>query len=162
MMTIADIVTQIKYYQTPHVCVTGGEPLAQGTCLELLNALIKYSYQVSLETSGSIDISAVNTKVNIIMDLKTPSSLESNSNLLSNIRLLKTKDEAKFVISNQKDFAWSVAMIKQYQFNCEILFSAVANELESQQLAQWILDNRLIVRFQTQLHKTLWGDVAGK
>lgn len=162
MLTIEQIIAKIVPYQTPYVCVTGGEPLAQNNCYDLLDSLALADYKVSLETSGSIDIVAVNAKVSIIMDLKTPSSGEKNNNKYTNIPLLKPKDSVKFVIGNRADFDWSMEKITQYQFNCEVLFSPVQESLNPTQLADWILDAQLNVRMQVQLHKLLWGDVAGK
>lgn len=162
MLSIEEILQQISPYKTPYVCITGGEPLAQKNCLNLLDVLVGQNYQVSLETSGSIDISKVNQKVMIVMDIKTPSSGESDKNLFSNIKYLKEKDEVKFVIGNHEDFDWSAHKIKQYHFNSEVLFSPVMDVQNETQLAEWILEKQLKVRLQIQLHKQLWGDVAGK
>ena len=162
MMAIEDIMTKVGQYNTPYVCVTGGEPLAQNNCFALLDTLVLADYRVSLETSGSIDILPVNKAVSVVMDLKTPSSGEEKSNKYSNIKFLKQKDSVKFVIGNKVDFDWSVKKIADYDFACEVLFSPVKETLSPTQLANWILNKQLNVRLQVQLHKLLWGDVAGK
>lgn len=161
MFSIDEILAMISNYNTSFVCVTGGEPLAQNNCLVLLDALIAKGYQVSLETSGSIDISSVNKKVMVVMDVKTPSSGEEKSNLISNIGLLKPQDEVKFVIANRADFDWSVEFLDQHHFASLVLFSPVADSLSPAQLAKWILNTQLNVKLQLQLHKVLWGNKRG-
>lgn len=161
IQTITQILKTVSSHHTPFVCVTGGEPLAQKNCPALLDALVNKGYQVSLETSGSIDISAVNDDVMIVMDVKTPASGEEKNNLLSNIKLLKPKDEVKFVIANKTDFNWSVEFLNQHHFNCQILFSPITERLKPAQLAKWILDKQLNVKLQLQLHKILWGNKLG-
>ena len=163
MLSIEQIMTQVKQYNTPYVCVTGGEPLAQKNCLDLLDVLAGKDYQVSLETSGSIDISKVNQAVMIVMDIKTPSSGESDKNLFSNINYLKGNDEVKFVIGNKEDFHWAIQIIKTNDLKAGILFSPIADILNPTQLADWILAANLnTVRLQIQLHKYLWDGIKGK
>ena len=161
-LTIDEILTEVKKYNTRYVCVTGGEPLAQINCHVLLDALIKDDYKVSLETSGSIDITDVNPGVSIVMDVKTPSSGESKQNKYDNIDKLKTKDQLKFVIGSKEDFDWSVDILNKYPTLAGVLFSPVFDEITPTQLADWILDKQLNVRMQVQMHKLLWGDEPGK
>ena len=161
-LTIDEILTEVKKYNTSYVCVTGGEPLAQINCHVLLDALIKDDYKVSLETSGSIDIADVNPSVSIVMDVKTPSSEESKQNKYDNIDKLKTKDQLKFVIGSKEDFDWSVDILNKYPTLAGVLFSPVFDEITPTQLADWILDKQLNVRMQVQMHKLLWGDEPGK
>lgn len=161
-LTIDEILDEIKQYKTPYVCVTGGEPLAQINCHVLLDALIKVNYQVSLETSGSIDIAEVNPAVSIVMDIKTPTSDESKHNKYDNIEKLKEKDQLKFVIGSKADFDWSVECLNQYPTQAGVLFSPVFGEVTPTQLADWILDKQLNVRMQVQMHKLLWGDEPGR
>jgi len=162
MLSIDEILVEVKQYNTKYVCVTGGEPLAQINCHILLDALIKDSYQVSLETSGSIDISEVNPGVSIVMDVKTPSSNESKHNKYENIANLKAKDQLKFVIGSIDDFDWSVDIMNQYPTEAGVLFSPVFDVVTPTQLANWILDKQLNVRMQVQMHKLLWGDEPGR
>ena len=162
MLSIKEILAEVKQYNTRYVCVTGGEPLAQINCHVLLDALIKDSYQVSLETSGSIDISEVNPGVSIVMDVKTPSSDESKHNKYENIANLKAKDQLKFVIGSIDDFDWSVDIMNQYPTQAGVLFSPVFDVVTPTQLADWILDKQLSVRMQVQMHKLLWGDEPGR
>ncbi len=157
-LSIMQILATIKPYQTRYVCVTGGEPLAQKNTLELLNALIAQHYQVSLETSGSIDIAAVNPKVSIVMDVKTPDSGESEQNRLGNLALLRAKDQLKFVIGSRADFEWCADFLQNHSHQAEVLFSPVFEQVNPRDLAQWILDEKLRVRLQIQLHKLLWGE----
>jgi 7-carboxy-7-deazaguanine synthase len=162
MLSINEILAEVKQYNTRYVCVTGGEPLAQIDCHVLLDALIKDDYQVSLETSGSIDIGAVNSGVSIVMDVKTPSSNESKHNKYDNIAKLEVKDQLKFVIGSKADFDWSVDIINQYPTEAGVLFSPVFDTVTPTQLADWILSKQLNVRMQVQMHKLLWGDEPGK
>ncbi len=163
-LTIDEIIEQVKSYATSYVTVTGGEPLAQKNCFQLLAKLADNSFSVSLETSGAIDIANVDSRITKVMDLKTPSSNEEQRNLYQNIEYLDAKDQAKFVIANQKDYVWSKTLLEKYQLNtrCEVLFSPCADSQDYCQLAEWILADQLPVRFQLQLHKILWGNVAGK
>jgi 7-carboxy-7-deazaguanine synthase len=146
-----------------HVTVTGGEPLAQKACIGLLTALCDAGYSVSLETSGALDIAAVDRRVKRVMDLKTPSSGEVDRNLWSNIELLTGQDEVKFVIADREDYDWSKSIIEEHALaeRCGVLFSPVYEALEARTLADWIVADRLPVRFQVQLHKLLWGDKPG-
>jgi 7-carboxy-7-deazaguanine synthase len=142
--------------------VTGGEPMAQSNCLKLLDSLIEAGYKVSMETSGSIDITPVNSKVSIVMDIKTPSSTEEKQNRYENLSVLQSKDQLKFVIASRSDFDWSCDLLKKNQVKSEVLFSPVYESLEPFQLADWILEKKINVRLQVQLHKILWGDQKGK
>jgi 7-carboxy-7-deazaguanine synthase len=162
MLSIDEILAEVKQYNTRYVCVTGGEPLAQIDCHVLLDALVKEGQQVSLETSGSIDISAVNSAVSIVMDVKTPSSNESKHNKYDNIAKLQAKDQLKFVIGSKADFDWSVDTLDQYPTKADVLFSPVFDAITPTQLADWILDKQLNVRMQVQMHKLLWGDEPGR
>ena len=162
LLSIDEIMSDVEQYNTSYVCVTGGEPLAQKSSLQLLDALVQKNYQVSLETSGSIDITPVNPQVSIVMDIKTPSSGESEQNLLDNIAQLQAKDQLKFVIGSREDFDWSVALLEKHPSSAEVLFSPVFGAVEPRELAQWILDQQLNVRLQVQLHKLLWGDEQGR
>lgn len=162
-LTLDAILRQVKSHQGRYVTVTGGEPLAQKACASLLVQLCDQGYQVSLETSGALSIAGLDPRVSVVMDLKTPASGECDRNLYENIALLKQRDQVKFVISNKQDFRWSVEQLGRYKLadKCEILFSPVHGEQDPAQLAQWILEENLPVRFQIQLHKLLWGDRAG-
>jgi 7-carboxy-7-deazaguanine synthase len=155
---------QVSRYKTRFVTVTGGEPLAQKACLELLERLCDQDYQVSLETSGALDVSAVDARVVKVMDLKTPASGEVEKNLYSNIEHLTPRDEIKFVICNRDDYEWSKAFVDQNQLSerCGVLFSPVQGDLSATDLANWIIEDQLPVRFQIQLHKYLWGNEAGR
>ena len=161
-LSIEQILTEISKYKTHYVCVTGGEPMAQSNCLGLLDTLIEKGYKVSMETSGSIDISRVNKNVSIVMDLKTPSSTEQHQNRYENIALLENKDQLKFVIASRLDFDWCCSILEDYEILSDILFSPVYESLKPAQLADWILEKQLNVRLQVQLHKILWGDEKGK
>jgi len=161
-LSIASIMEQVEKYNTHYVCVTGGEPMAQRNCLILLDTLIEAGYKVSMETSGSIDISPVNKKVSVVMDLKTPSSTEQSQNRYENIALLESKDQLKFVIASRLDFDWCCDILQNYSVDSEVLFSPVYESLKPVELADWILEKQLNVRLQVQLHKILWGDTKGK
>ncbi len=163
-LSASEILDQIKQYSTSYVTVTGGEPLVQKNCLDLLTLLLDRNYKVSLETSGAIDISPVDSRTKIILDLKTPASNESDKNIYTNIQHIKSDDEIKFVICNRNDYEWSKDIIKKYNLSdkCVVLFSNSHHELNATDLANWIIDDQLPVRMQTQLHKYLWGDVPGK
>ncbi len=162
LLSVDEIMAKVKQYNVPYICVTGGEPLAQINCHILLDALIKDEYLVSLETSGSIDIGEVNPGVSIVMDVKTPSSNESDQNLYDNIEKLQTKDQLKFVIGSRQDFDWSVDIMNQHSTTAGVLFSPVFDQITPTQLAGWIIESRLNVRMQVQMHKLLWGDEKGK
>jgi 7-carboxy-7-deazaguanine synthase len=161
---IADIILQAAQYGTQYITVTGGEPLAQPACLELITQLLDKGFIVSLETSGAIDVSTVDSRTVKIMDLKTPGSGELGKNFYQNIYHLNKKDQVKFVIGNNEDYNWSKAIITKYALpdRCEILFSPVMGQQNPTELAEKILQDRLPVRFQIQLHKLLWDDAQGK
>jgi 7-carboxy-7-deazaguanine synthase len=161
---IAEIITQAEQYGTKYITVTGGEPLAQQACFELITQLLDKGFIVSLETSGAIDLSAVDSRVVKVMDLKTPSSGESSKNLYQNIFHLNYQDQVKFLIGNDEDYNWSKSAINEYELSgrCEILFSPVMGQQNPTELAEKILQDRLPVRFQIQLHKLLWDDAQGK
>jgi len=158
------IIAQAEQYGTPYITVTGGEPLAQPGCLELMTKLLDKGYVVSLETSGALDVSKVDQRVIKVMDLKTPSSGELSRNCYQNIEYLTAKDQVKFVIGNDSDYDWSKSILTEYDLPnlCEILFSPVMGQQNPTELAEKILKDRLPVRFQLQLHKILWDDAQGK
>ena len=161
---ISDIVAEVAGYQPRYVTVTGGEPLAQNSCRELLTALCDLNVEVSLETSGAMDISNIDPRVVRVMDLKTPASNEDSKNRYSNLDLLTEKDQLKFVICDRDDYDWSVAKLAEYDLpqRCEILFSPVHGDLNPTDLAEWIITDNLPVRMQIQLHKYLWQDAQGR
>jgi len=163
-MHFDEIFTQIRNYGTPYVCVTGGEPLAQKRCPEFLRMLCDQGFQVSLETSGAIDISQADRRVSRVMDLKTPGSGEEEKNLWSNLDELTSNDQIKFVLCSRVDYEWARAQVRERKLDdcCDLLFSPVWGQVEARDLADWILEDQLPVRFQLQLHKILWGDVPGK
>ena len=162
--TLDDILAEVAGHGLRHVCVTGGEPLAQKGCLALLAALYDAGHDVSLETSGALDVSAVDPRVVKVMDLKTPASGECDRNLYTNIDHLHPQDQVKFVIADEADYLWSRDVLRSRNLNarCEVLFSPVAGQLAPALLADWILRDRLDVRFQLQLHKLLWGGEPGR
>lgn len=158
-----EILEKVASYQAQYVCVTGGEPLAQKGCHELLKMLCDAGYKVSLETSGAMDISQVDQRVSVIMDIKTPGSGEASKNLWGNIEHLSAKDEVKFVLVDRADYEWAKQVLNQYALTdkCPVLFSPVYKTLPSADLAAWVLEDHLPVRMQVQLHKILWGEKAG-
>jgi len=162
--SLADIERKVAEYSARYVTVTGGEPLAQPACRELLRRLAERGYQVSLETGGAIDISGIDPRVSVVMDLKTPGSGEAARNHYENIAILKSADQVKFVICDRADYDWSRAKLAEYDLTsrCEVLFSPAYGQLDPAALADWILADRLAVRLQVQLHKLLWGDVPGR
>ena len=159
-----DILAEIRKYETPYVCVTGGEPLAQKRCAELLKLLCDEGFRVSLETSGAIDISQADQRVSRVMDLKTPGSGEVEKNLWSNLDELCGNDQIKFVICSREDYEWAGEQLHRRKLAgyCEVLFSPAWGRVDAEELAGWILEDHLPVRFQLQLHKILWGDTPGK
>jgi 7-carboxy-7-deazaguanine synthase len=163
-MSLADIIADVEQYGCQYITVTGGEPLAQPACLELMRQLVDQDYKVSLETSGALDVSTVDKRVVKVMDIKTPSSGEVDKNLYTNINCLTAQDQVKFVIGNDEDYQWSKAILNEYNLlnRCEILFSPVMEQQNPTELAEKILRDRLAVRFQIQLHKLLWDDAQGK
>ena len=161
---IADILAEVARHPTRHVCVTGGEPLAQKECPALLQALCDAGYDVCLETSGALDISTNDPRVARIMDLKAPGSGEEARNLLSNIPLLTLRDELKLVLASEADYEWAKARIAEYHLTerCPVLLAPVQGQLKPADLAAWILRDRLPVRMQVQLHKVIWGNEPGR
>ncbi|MET0089962.1 MAG: 7-carboxy-7-deazaguanine synthase QueE [Candidatus Thiodiazotropha sp.] len=162
--TLDEILDQVAAFQTSRVCVTGGEPLAQAACIELLTRLCDVGYRVSLETSGALDVANVDPRVERVIDLKTPGSGEAEKNRLANLQVLRPADQIKFVIADREDYEWSREMLTTHRLaqQCEVLFSPVHGDLEPARLAEWILEDRLEVRFQMQLHKWLWGEQPGR
>lgn len=163
-LELPEIIQQIKQYNTQYVCVTGGEPLAQRNCGELLKHLCDGGYSVSLETSGALDIAEVDARVHRIMDIKTPDSGEESKNRYENIEQLCSRDEVKFVLCSRSDYDWANSIIKKYSLldKCQVLFSPVHSGLLAQTLADWIIADQLNVRFQLQLHKYLWDNEPGR
>ena len=163
-ISFENILAEVKKYNTKYVTVTGGEPLAQKKCIDLLKLLCDEGYEVSLETSGALDISAVDERVSRVMDLKTPASKEEDKNLYSNLKLITHHDQLKFVICDRNDYDWAVNKIKEYDLLSlsEVFFSTSHEQLKPHQLADWIIEDQLKVRFQMQLHKYLWNDEPGR
>ena len=162
--TIDDILAQVAGYSPRYICVTGGEPLAQPNCLALLSALCDAGYEVSLETSGAMPVEQVDARVSKVVDLKTPASGEQHRNLMDNLAHLGLNDQIKFVICDRVDYDWARFQLDQYRLNervGEVLFSPSFEQLPARQLADWIVEDNLPVRFQLQLHKLLWQDAAG-
>ncbi len=164
IMSLADIRARIGTIGCPNVCVTGGEPLAQKACLPLLTALCDAGYSVSLETSGALDIAGVDARVSRIVDLKAPDSGEVAKNLWANIDLLTPNDEIKLVLASAADYQWARRMLAEHRLadRCPVLLSPVTGRLDPAALAEWILRDQLPVRFQLQLHKTIWGGERGR
>ena len=162
--TVESILDEVKKYPARQMCVTGGEPLSQKECPALLSALCNAGYDVSLETSGAIDISEVDPRVSTIMDLKAPDSGESDKNHWQNLDQLDARDEIKIVIASRADYEWARQILREQQLNrrCAVLFSPAQGRVEPRDLAEWILADGLDVRFQMQLHKLLWGNMKGK
>ena len=161
---IDDILAEVASHGARHVCVTGGEPLAQKRCLILLRKLCDAGYEVSLETSGALDVAEVDPRVRKVMDLKAPDSGESARNLWSNLDHLLPHDQIKIVIASRADYEWARAMLAEHALagRCMVLFSPVHGAVEPRELAEWIIADKLPVRFQMQLHKLLWNDAAGR
>ena len=159
-----DILAEVARHGLRHVCVTGGEPLAQKGCLALLSALCDAGHEVSLETSGALDIADVDARVARIVDLKAPGSGEVDKNRYENIALLRANDEVKIVLADAADYDWARAQIATHALDrrCSVLLSPVAGELDPAELAEWVVRDRLPVRFQLQLHKILWNDARGR
>ena len=163
-MSVDQILERAAQHKTRFITVTGGEPLAQKRCILLLSKLCDAGYTVSLETSGAIDISQVDPRVSRVVDIKTPASDEQDKNHWPNLGFLTSHDQVKFVITDRNDFDWSTSVVQQYNLSntCEVLFSPVYEQLPPAQLADWIIDAQLSVRFQVQLHKLLWNDEPGR
>ncbi len=165
LMELEEILARVVSYDCRHVTVTGGEPLAQPACLELLKALCDRDHEVSLETGGAMPVDEVDARVCIVMDLKTPGSRESHRNRYENLQHLRATDQVKFVVRDRKDYEWSVWQVRKFGLAeriDDVLFSPSHEELDPAQLAQWILDDRLPVRMQIQLHKLLWNSEPGR
>jgi 7-carboxy-7-deazaguanine synthase len=162
--SIAAVLEEVGRHAVRHVCVTGGEPLAQRGCLPLVTRLCDAGYLVSVETSGALDISVLDARAQRVMDVKTPGSGEAARNLAENIPQLREQDSAKFVICDRDDYDWARAFVAEHGLadRCEVLFSPCWGRVAPAQLADWILADHLPVRFQLQLHKVLWGDEPGR
>jgi 7-carboxy-7-deazaguanine synthase len=162
--TIEEVLAKVAEYSPHYVCVTGGEPLAQKTCLPLLESLCDAGYRVSLETSGAMPLGAVDPRVIRVVDVKTPGSREERRNRYDELTLLRPAEQIKFVICDRADYEWSRAKVAELDLTarCTVLFSPSAEQLPARELAEWILADRLPVRFQLQLHKILWGNVPGR
>lgn len=162
--TLAEILAEVQKYPMRQICVTGGEPLAQKHCLPLLSLLCDAGYEVSLETSGALDIAAVDPRVSRIMDLKAPDSGECERNLWTNVAHLQPRDELKIIIASRADYEWAKTQLANHDLakRCPVLLSPAHHSQEPRQLAEWILADGLPVRFQLQLHKILWDNAQGK
>ena len=162
--TLDSVLDQVASFGARHVCVTGGEPLAQRACIDLLKALCDAGYSVSLETSGALDIGAVDARVSRVVDLKTPDSNECERNRYENLDLLNPHDQLKFVLCSRADYEWAKRIVLERQLHerCMVLFSPSHRQVAPRDLAEWILADRLPVRVQLQLHKQLWGDLPGR
>jgi len=163
-MDLDAILADVAAHKTHHITVTGGEPLAQRSCTSLLTQLCDAGYVVSLETSGALDVSAVDARVVKVMDLKTPGSGEEAKNCWDNLQHLSMQDQIKFVLCDRADYDWAKQKLEQHDLMscCEILFSPCVGQLNPTTLADWIIEDKLQVRFQMQLHKILWGDEPGR
>ncbi len=161
---IDDILDEVARHGVRHVCVTGGEPLAQKRCIDLLRRLCDAGYAVSLETSGALDVSEVDPRVSRVVDLKTPDSAESARNRWDNLLLLNAHDQIKFVICSRGDYEWARGIVAEHGLaeRCDVLFSPSKDQVPARDLADWIVADRLPVKFQMQLHKILWGDEPGR
>ena len=161
---IDDILAEVARHGVRHVCVTGGEPLAQKRCTALLSKLCDAGYSVSLETSGAIDIAGVDVRVSRVLDIKTPGSGEVGRNLWSNLPLLTARDQVKFVVCSRSDFDWAKNVVFEHRLHdtCDVLFSPSHAQVSPRELADWIVEGKLPVRFQMQLHKILWGEEPGR
>jgi 7-carboxy-7-deazaguanine synthase len=158
------ILAEVAGYGVRHVCVTGGEPLAQKRCIMLLQRLCEAGYNVSLETSGAIDIADVDPRVSRVLDIKTPGSMEVTRNRWENLPLLTARDQVKFVICDRADFDWARDIVAEHRLadTCDVLFSPSYTQVAARELADWIVAERLPVRYQMQLHKLLWNDEPGR
>jgi 7-carboxy-7-deazaguanine synthase len=163
-LTLDAIVAQVDEFGVHHVCVTGGEPLAQTPCLELLTRLCDAGHEVSIETSGALGLAGVDARVIKVMDIKTPGSGEADRNRFENLSLLTAQDQIKFVLCGRSDYDWARELLSREGLaaRCEVLFSPAMGRLEPRVLAEWIIEDRLPVRFQLQLHKILWGNTPGR
>ncbi|MCX7946485.1 MAG: 7-carboxy-7-deazaguanine synthase QueE [Hydrogenophilus sp.] len=161
---IEEVVQRVSELGLPRVCVTGGEPLAQRECLRLLEALCERGFEVSLETSGALPLIGVDERVAVVMDLKAPGSGEEKRNNWENLQRLRERDEVKFVLADRHDYEWARAVVARERLaeRCGVLFSPVTGVLPAATLAEWIVNDRLPVRFQVQLHRVLWGEMRGR
>ena len=161
---LEDILAEVAQYKTKHVTVTGGEPLAQPNCHKLMNQLCDAGYSVSLETGGAMDISQVDPRVYIVLDIKTPASNEEHNNTYANLEHIKPSDCLKFVICDKEDYDWSKQLVQAQSLNdkCDVFFSPSADQLAARDLADWIVSDQIPVRMQIQLHKVLWENEAGR
>lgn len=161
---IDEILAEVASHGVRHVCVTGGEPLAQKRCLELLRRLCDAGYRVSLETSGAIDVADVDPRVSRVVDIKTPGSAEVDRNRWENLPLLTAHDQIKFVICSRDDYDWARGIVAEHRLSerCDVLFSPSKSDVSARDLADWIVQDRLPVKFQMQLHKLLWNDEPGR
>lgn len=163
-LSLDEVVAQVQSHGVKHVCVTGGEPLAQPACLALMQRLCDEDFLVSIETSGALSIEGIDPRVMVVMDLKTPDSGEVERNLFGNLTLLKRDDQLKFVICSEQDFRWAQDLIIEHQLmeRVEVLFSPSYGQVTPNQLADWLMESRLQARMQVQLHKLLWGEQEGR
>ncbi|MEJ2106442.1 MAG: 7-carboxy-7-deazaguanine synthase QueE [Acidiferrobacteraceae bacterium] len=163
-MSYDDILSAVAPYGTRYITVTGGEPLAQTGCPDLLRRLCDHGYHVSLETSGALDIEGIDPRVNVVMDIKTPGSGEVARNRFENLAHLDKNDEIKFVITSREDYLWSREQVEARNLDglCDVLFSPAEGLVNPRELAEWILEDHLPVRMQVQLHKILWGNEPGR
>ena len=161
---IDEILAEVASHGVRHVCVTGGEPLAQKRCIELLRRLCDAGYRVSLETSGAIDVADVDPRVSRVVDIKTPGSAEVERNRWENLPLLTAQDQIKFVICSRDDYDWARGIVAEHRLSerCDVLFSPSKSDVSARDLADWIVQDRLPVKFQMQLHKLLWNDEPGR
>jgi 7-carboxy-7-deazaguanine synthase len=160
--SLEEILTDVRRYATPYVCVTGGEPLAQPRCTALLTTLCDEGFDVSLETSGALDIGAVDARVARVVDVKTPASNEAHRNRWENLDLLTRRDAVKLVLCDRADYEWARDLVTRREWPCPVFLSPSHDELPAGELASWLLEDRLPVRLQVQLHKILWGNVPGR
>ena len=162
-VALDEVVERVKSYKSRYVTVTGGEPLAQPACHDLMRHLCDLGLEVSLETSGALDVSQVDPRVIKVLDLKTPRSQEENRNVYANIDHLNQHDQVKFVICDRSDYDWAKQKVMEFELDkrCEVLFSPSFEELAGRDLAEWILQDNLMVRMQVQIHKYLWDDAPG-
>ncbi|MBH32670.1 MAG: 7-carboxy-7-deazaguanine synthase QueE [Gammaproteobacteria bacterium] len=161
--TIPDIIQEISKYKTKLITVTGGEPLSQKNVYYLFDTLVENNYKVSIETSGLVDIKDIPNEIEIVMDIKTPSSRESHNNLYTNLDYLSKNDTIKFVISSKEDYQWAKRIIKKYSLTklCPVYFSPSYNDISIKNIANWVLKDSLPVTIQCQLHKHIWGEIRG-
>lgn len=161
---IDEILAEVASHGVRHVCVTGGEPLAQKRCLDLLRGLCDAGYRVSLETSGAINVADVDPRVSRVLDIKTPDSAEVERNRWENLPLLTAHDQIKFVICSREDYDWARGIVAEHRLpeRCDVLFSPSKSDVSARDLADWIVQDRLPVKFQMQLHKLLWNDEPGR